>query len=59
MLTILIADDHPLFREAMRTALSNLAKLDQMVFIEAASAGEAKRQIAGQQDLDLLLLGPP
>ncbi|MGI9434270.1 MAG: response regulator [Geminicoccaceae bacterium] len=56
MLTILIADDHPLFREAMRVALSDLEVPERLTIIEAASAGEATVIVDDQHDLDLLLL---
>jgi len=56
MLTILVADDHPLFREAMRTALGDLAEPGQLDIIEASSADEAQRLVDQHRDLDLLLL---
>jgi DNA-binding NarL/FixJ family response regulator len=55
-LKILIADDHPLFREAVRTALGGLAKAEPVTFVEAGSADEAKRLIDREHDLGLLLL---
>ena len=56
MLRIVIADDHPLFREAIRLALGDLAEGETLEIIEAASADEATSIADGHDDLDLLLL---
>lgn len=56
MLRIVIADDHPLFRDAIRLALSDIRAADGLEIIEAASADEAKSLAASHDDLDLLLL---
>lgn len=56
MLRIVIADDHPLFRDAIRLALSGLAADEALDIIEAASADEAKSIADAHDDLDLLLL---
>ena len=56
MLRIVIADDHPLFRDAIRLALNDLAADGAMEIIDAASADEAKCLAKAHDDLDLLLL---
>jgi DNA-binding NarL/FixJ family response regulator len=53
MLRVLIADDHPLFRDGLRGLV---AQLDEKVtVVEAGSLPEA-RQLAGQGGFDLLLV---
>ena len=56
MLRIVIADDHPLFRDAIRLALGDLAEGEALEIIEAASADEATMVADVHDDLDLLLL---
>ena len=56
MLRIAVADDHPLFRDAIRLALNDLRAPDGMEVIEAASADDAMRLAEAYPDLDLLLL---
>jgi len=56
MLRITIADDHPLFRDAIRVALNDLDTPDGLEVIEAASASEAMHLAEVHPDLDLLLL---
>ncbi|MCV0395944.1 MAG: response regulator transcription factor [Rhizobiaceae bacterium] len=53
-LKFLIADDHPLFRGALRQALANLDGDPEV--IEAGDFETAKQQIADNADLDLVLL---
>ena len=52
--TILIADDHPLFRSALQQVISQL--YPQATLIEAASVADLHRQVARNRELDLLLL---
>jgi len=54
MTRILIIDDHPLFREAMQTAIRT-AYADADI-IEAASLGEASKQLTANPKFDLVLL---
>lgn len=54
MTTILIVDDHPLFREGVVAALS-AAPLHARVLC-AASGTEALRQLDGETDIDLVLV---
>ncbi len=51
---IIIADDHPLFRNALVQALKSL--MTDVTFSEAASISELERILASQGDADLLLL---
>ncbi|TXL72739.1 response regulator transcription factor [Vineibacter terrae] len=54
MRTILVADDHPIFREALA---GTLKALDERVdVLESGSFGEAVEQIAAGADIDLILL---
>ncbi|MGE0406161.1 MAG: response regulator transcription factor, partial [Candidatus Korobacteraceae bacterium] len=53
MITILIADDHPIVRRGLKDILTT--QLDSVVCIEASDAEEALLQ-ARNQRLDLLLL---
>jgi DNA-binding NarL/FixJ family response regulator len=55
MLKVLIADDHPLFREAMSLAIRHLEGADSQI-LEAATFDEARRLAKAMPDLDLLLL---
>ena len=52
--TILIADDHPLFRGALRQTVTGLMK--GCVVLEAASLEEAVAVLQARGDIDLLLL---
>ena len=54
MTTVLVADDHPLFREAIADALRHM--LDRVGVLEAGSMTEAIDQVAGASDIDLVLL---
>jgi DNA-binding NarL/FixJ family response regulator len=51
---IIIVDDHPLFRDAMKAALS--ASADKMIISEAGSLDEATALLSGDSDCDLILL---
>lgn len=53
---ILIADDHPLFRQAMRLAVEALPTAEPCEVLEAGSFPEARRLVETEPDLDLLLL---
>ena len=55
MLKVLVADDHPLFREAVVLAVRHLEGTDSQIF-EAGTLDEALRLAAAVPDLDLLLL---
>ena len=55
MLKVLVADDHPLFREAVVPAVRHLEDTDSQIF-EAGTLDEACRLAAAVPDLDLLLL---
>ena len=52
--TILIADDHPLFRGALRQALGSI--MPQASVIEASGLDEVMAAMARERDLDLILL---
>ena len=52
---VLIADDHPLFREAMRLALAGLGAVDGEV-LEASSIEQVIEIVGRDRELDLLLL---
>lgn len=54
MMTVLVADDHPLFREAIVGALRSMS--DDIGVIESGSMSEAFDQVAGSVDIDLILL---
>ena len=49
-----IADDHPLFRGALREALAGMGK--QSDIIEAGTFDDAKAAVSANRDLDLVLL---
>ncbi|REL33939.1 response regulator transcription factor [Thalassotalea euphylliae] len=51
---IIIADDHPLFRQALLTTLSQ--KITQCQWLDAETIGELEQQLATHQDADLLIL---
>jgi DNA-binding NarL/FixJ family response regulator len=55
MLKVLVADDHPLFREAVTLAVRHLEGTDSQI-LEAGTLEEAGRLAAAIPDLDLLLL---
>jgi hypothetical protein len=52
MTTVLVADDHPLFREAIADALRTM--FDRVGVLEAGSMTEAIDQVANANDIDLL-----
>lgn len=54
MMTVLVADDHPLFREAIVDALRGMR--DDIGVLESGSLSEAFDQVAGSADIDLILL---
>jgi DNA-binding NarL/FixJ family response regulator len=54
MLNLLIADDHPLYRDALRGALS--LSLPQLNLIEASDLTQTVEILQNQPDIDLLLL---
>lgn len=58
MQTVLIADDHPLFREAIRDVICRLfaAKGWEFACLEATSFNEALGMVEEAADLDLILL---
>lgn len=51
---ILIADDHSIVREGLRTALDGLGEDIQL--LEAATADEARQQLAAHPDTELVIL---
>ena len=54
MTTVLVADDHPLFREAIADALRTM--FDRVGILEAGSMTEAIDQVTSTNDIDLVLL---
>lgn len=56
--TVLIADDHPLFRDAIKSALIGYVNGGpaNTTMLEAGDFGEAMDALAGDDDVDLLLL---
>lgn len=52
--SIIIVDDHPLFRDAMKAALS--ASADKLTISEAGSLDEATLLLGGSGEYDLILL---
>ena len=54
MITLLIADDHPLYRDALRGALN--AHMDEVNILEASDMSQAIEQLQQNLDIDLLLL---
>lgn len=54
MITLLIADDHPLYRDALRGALS--LSLPQLNLIEASDLPQTVEILQQHNDIDLLLL---
>jgi DNA-binding NarL/FixJ family response regulator len=55
MLKVLIADDHPLFRQALQLAVGDVAPDDHETF-EASTMDDVLRAADATPDLDLLLL---
>lgn len=53
-LTILIADDHPLFRGALRQAVCGMRPVPQI--LEAGDFDSARKTVAENLDIDMLLL---
>jgi len=54
---ILIADDHPLFRDAIKSAISNHIESDgEAMMLEVGSFDEATKVLESDDDIDLLLL---
>lgn len=53
--TVLIADDHPLFREALRLVVAEALGADAQT-IECASLDEAREQVAHSPNIDLALM---
>ena len=53
-LRIIVADDHPLFREALQQALGNL--FESVSFVEADSFDSLQGVTADNEDADLILL---
>ncbi|WP_159822145.1 response regulator transcription factor [Colwellia sp. 20A7] len=51
---IIIADDHPLFRQALLGTLRN--KLSQTIWLEAETIAELEQQLQNNNESDLLLL---
>jgi len=54
MRTVLVADDHPMFREALASTLRALD--DRVDVLESGSFGEAVEQVSAGADIDLILL---
>ncbi|MCZ8375645.1 MAG: response regulator transcription factor [Beijerinckiaceae bacterium] len=52
--TIIVADDHPLFRGALKQALSGI--FTELSVIEAGTLEETVQALSGQGDIDLVLL---
>lgn len=52
MMTLLVADDHPLYRDALRSALSK--NIEQLTLLEASNLDETVNCLS-TQDVDLLL----
>lgn len=51
---IIVADDHPLFREALQQAIGNI--IEDVAFIEADSVDSLEKVAAENEDADLVLL---
>lgn len=54
MYTILIADDHPLFRDAMRSALNS--HFDGLTLLQSEDFDTTVSQLTNNEDIDLVLL---
>jgi DNA-binding NarL/FixJ family response regulator len=52
--TVIVADDHPLFRTAIKEALRT--EQEQVNFLEASSFESLQRLVEGNPDVDLVLL---
>ena len=52
---VLIADDHPLFREGMR---GRLDRVDDIAVVEEAESGDEAAQLAKQLEPDVILMAP-
>lgn len=56
MCKVVVADDHPLFRQAMLLAIEGLGEDEESIVLEASSIDEVRRIASAEHDLDLLLL---
>lgn len=56
MCKLLVADDHPLFRQAMHVAIEGLESHEAHVVLEASSIDEVQAVLDDEEDLDLVLL---
>lgn len=56
MCKLLVADDHPLFRQAMQVAIEGLEAGEGHTVLEASSIDEVQALLGEEGDLDLLLL---
>jgi len=56
MAKVLVADDHPLFREALRVALGDACEGEDNTVLEAQDLDGIKSVVADNEDLDLILL---
>ena len=57
MCKVVVADDHPLFRQAMQLAITGLGTPhEEPVVLEASSIEEVRRLAAMERDIDLVLL---
>jgi DNA-binding NarL/FixJ family response regulator len=56
MAKVLVADDHPLFREALRVALGDACADEDNTILEAQDLDGIKAVVAENDDLDLILL---
>lgn len=56
MAKVLVADDHPLFREALRVALGDACEGEDNTILEAQDLEGIKSVVADNDDLDLVLL---
>jgi DNA-binding NarL/FixJ family response regulator len=52
---VLIADDHPLFREGMR---GRLDRVDDIAVVEEAESGDEAAQLAHKLEPDVILMAP-
>ncbi len=52
--TFIVADDHPLFRGALKQALMSMDR--DIAILEAGTFSETKAAVSGHDDIDLLLL---
>jgi DNA-binding NarL/FixJ family response regulator len=56
MAKVLVADDHPLFREALRVALGDACAGEENAILEAQDLDGIKAVVSEHEDLDLILL---